>query len=372
MNLPFADALLHGYVSRKAVRGVPLFEPGKLETMRSILLMLTTGLGDAVLSSPVFPAIRAAMPHATIRLFCRASWVPLFRSDPNLDSVIPYRGKYRRFFSTVATLRSFMPDLAVVLHGNDPDIVPLAYLAGSRYVIRIPTRGTRYEFLLANRDRAQDASTVPGLHYVENRLRILDTLGIPAVSHVPRIHLNPSAVAAVQAKLAVLLNGAPYWVLHANAADPYKGWPPERLRGLLNMARQQCARQAVLLTGASGEAGSLRALAAGIEGVHVVAGEFDVAGTAAVLGGADCVVAPDTGILHLAAALDRPVIGLYAPTFSSLVGPRSRLAIPIVIQKPQTCDPCVEKQCPFTPRNCMDQITSEEVLTALRKQLGYE
>jgi ADP-heptose:LPS heptosyltransferase len=370
MNPPFADALLYGYVSRKSGRQVPLFEPGKLASMRSVLLMLTTGLGDAVLSSPVFPAIRAAMPLAKIRLFCRASWVPLFRSDPNLDSVIPYLGKYRRFFPTVATLRSFSPDLAVVLHGNDPDIIPLAYLAGSRYVIRVPTRGTRYEFLLANRDRAQDESTAPGLHYVDNRLRILDTLGIPAVSHTPRIHLDQQAVAAVKGKLAVLLKGAPYWVLHANAADAYKGWPPERLRELLVMARKQFGRHAVFLTGATGESGSLRALAAGIEGVHVVAGEFDVAGTAAILAGAECVVAPDTGILHLAAALDRPVIGLYAPTFSALVGPRSGNAIPIVIQKPRTCDPCVEKQCPFTPRNCMDQITSEEVFTALRKQLG--
>ena len=370
MNLPFADALLHGYVSRKAGREAPFFEPGKLASMRSVLLLLTTGLGDAVLSSPVFPAIRAAMPQAKIRLFCRASWAPLFRSDPDLDSVIPYHGKYRRFFSTVATLRSFMPDLAVVLHGNDPDIIPLAYLAGSRYVVRVPTRGTRYEFLLANRDRVQDASTVPGLHYVDNRLRILDTLGIPAIRHTPRIHLDPGAVATVMAQLAGRLNGAPYWVLHANAADPYKGWPPERLRELLVMARQQFGRHAVLLTGATGESGSLRALAGGIEGVHVVAGEFDVAGAAAILACADCVVAPDTGILHLAAALDRPVIGLYAPTFSDLVGPRSSNAIPIVIQKHQTCDPCVEKQCPHTPRNCMDQITPDEVFTALRKQLG--
>ena len=370
MNLPFADDLLYHYITSKALDPAASFEPKQLASMRRVLLMLTTGLGDAVLSSAVFPALRAAMPGAQIRLFCRSAWAPLFMSDPNLDAVVPYHGKYRRFFSSVAALRSFSPDLSVVLHGNDPDIIPLAYLAGSRYVLRVPTRGTRYEFLLANRNRAEDANTVPGLHYVENRLRVLATLGIPAVSDTPKIHLDPGAVAKVSAALHRRLQGAPYWVLHANAADPYKGWPSEKLGELLNMARRHYSRHAVVLTGGSSEINSLRALAGGIDGVHVVAGEFDVAGSAAVLAGAACVVAPDTGILHLAAALDRPVIGLYAPTFSSMVGPRSRQSIPIVIQKPQTCDPCVEKKCPFTPRNCMDQIGPEEVFAALRKQLG--
>ena len=370
MNLPFADAILFSYVSRRAVDPLPLFDAAELPAMRRILLLLTTGLGDAVLSTPVFPALRAALPGADIRLFCRSSWAPLFTSDTNLNAVIPYHGKYRRFFATLEGLRAFAPELAVILHGNDPDIVPLAYLAGSRYVVRVPTRGTRYEFLLANRTRAQDAATLSGVHYVENRLRVLETLGIPTVFKAPQVHLEPRTIAAASSVLAGRLHGAPYWVMHGNAADPYKVWPGERLRELLSSARRLHPRHAIVLTGASSENTALRALAGGLDGVHVVAGEFDIAGTAAVLAGAACVIAPDTGILHLAAALDRPVVGLYAPTFASLVGPRSQHATPIVIQKQQTCDPCVEKKCPFTPRNCMDQIHSDEVLAALSRQLS--
>lgn len=370
MNLPFADALLYRYVCGRAAGYAPSFEPAKLASVRRVLLMLTTGLGDAVLSTPVFPALRSALPAARTALFCRSAWAPLFRSDPDIDTVIPYYGKYRRFFPTVAALRSFAPELTVVLHGNDPDIIPLAFLAGSRHIVRVPTRGTRYEFLLANRARVQDATTVQGLHYVENRLRVLDTLGIPAAGTAPRISLDPRRLAAAGEGLATRLQGAPYWVLHAHAADPYKCWPSYKVRELLVQARHDCPQHAVLLTGSGGDARELAALAAGVQGVHCVAGEFDVEGTAAVLAGAACVVAPDTGILHLAAALDRPVVGLYAPTFSTLVGPRTRQALPIVIQKPQTCDPCVEKKCPFTPRNCMDQIGTGEILAALRRQLG--
>ena len=208
-----------------------------------------------------------------------------------------------------------------------------------------------------------------GAYVVENRLRVLETLGVAAAGATPKIHLDKRTKDAASGKLAARLHGAPYWVMHGNAADPYKIWPGERVRELLSSARRAYPRHAAILTGAAREKAALSEIARELDGVHVVAGEFDIAGTAAVLAGADCVIAPDTGILHLAAALNRPVVGLYAPTFATLVGPRARSAMAIVIQKPQTCDPCVEKKCPFTPRNCMDQIGPAEVLGALSRQL---
>ncbi len=370
MNLPFLDTLLYGFVAIRSKRPVATFHSSELPAIRRVLLLLTTGLGDAVLSTPIFPALRAALPKADLRLFCRSAWAPLFTADPNLNEVIPYYGKYRKFLPTIGRLRAFAPDLSVILHGNDPDIVPLAYLAGSRYVIRVPTRGTRFEFLLANRERKQDASILPGIHYVENRLRVLETLGVAAVGAAPQIYLDPRTRVAAADKLAARLRGAPYWVMHGNAADPYKIWPGERVRELLIAARRAYPRHVAVLTGAPGEKAALNEIARDLEGVYVLAGEFDIAGTAGVLAGADCVIAPDTGILHLAAALDRPVVGLYAPTFANLVGPRALSATATIIQKPQTCDPCVEKKCPFAPRNCMDQIKPAEVLAAISRQLG--
>src|SRR5204862_250338 len=124
MNIPFADGLLYHYVARQArVRPVPPVSEWRLHEARRVLLALTTGLGDAVLSTPVFPALRNALPTAEIRLLCRAPWVPLFAADPDLNGVISYRGKYRGFFTLAAELRRFLPDTAVILHGHDPAIL---------------------------------------------------------------------------------------------------------------------------------------------------------------------------------------------------------------------------------------------------------
>ena len=370
MNLPFADALLHWYVCRQLSGPTEQYDPSIRGEIQRILLVLTTGLGDAILSTPAFSAVRKAFPHSEMRLFCRAAWAPLFLQDPNFTEVIPYRGKYRQFFSTLNKLRHYSPDLVVILHGNDPDIVPISFLSGSRFIIRVPTHGTRYRFLLSNRSRAQDASALPDVHYIENRLRVLDTLGIARDSSVPVVHLDQARRSAALSRLGRFLKNAPYWVLHGNAADPYKSWPMNHLRELVSVARQRFPDHRVILTGTRRERNILKTLADEFEGVHVVAGEYDIVGTAAILANAACVVAPDTGILHLAAAFDRPVVGLYAPTNANLVGPRTRSKSVIVIQKPQTCDPCLEKKCPYTPHHCMNQINVDEVLIALSRHLA--
>jgi ADP-heptose:LPS heptosyltransferase len=370
VNPPFADALLHSYVSRLA-RKTPVRPLAELRVseIRRVLVVLTTGMGDAILSTPVLPALRQAMPQADIRLFCRAAWTPLFFADRSLNGVIPYAGKYRRFFHTLRTLRAFAAELAVVLHGNDPDILPLCYLAGSRFIVRVPTAGTRYGFLLSNAGREPDRATVPGWHYIENRLRVLDTLGIAPVSSVPRIGLAGEPGRRVAALLRADVGDRPYWVMHVYAADAYKAWPLDKARDLLQRALAARPRHAIVLSGSAGDRERLGQLSAGLPGVHNYAGRLDIAETGALLAAAACVLAPDTGVAHLAAALDAPVIALYAPTFANLIGPRARKRQPVILQKPQTCNPCVEKKCPYTPKNCMDQIGVDEVFAALARTL---
>ncbi len=366
MDIPFADQLLYGWTRRAANRDpVQPLATLELAKVRSVLLALTTGLGDAVLSTPVFAAVRRAMPQARITLFVRAEWAPLFAAEPDLDAVVTYYGKWRRFFPTLRRLRAKAPDLALILHGNDPDILPLAYLAGSRHIVRVPTTGTRYGWLLSNADRVADRQTMPGWHYIDNRLRILDSLGIPPVRRSPSIHLPAAAREGAAAWCSRMFGEAPYWVLHPWAADAYKTWPSPQAAELLAAVVRRWPALRVVLTGGAGERAAAELLAAGCAGVSVAAGEFDIVGTAALLAGARAVVAPDTGVLHLAAALDVPTLGLFAPTSASLVGQRAEQAPARSLQQPLTCTPCLEKRCPYAEALCMAQFKADQVLAAL-------
>ena len=382
MNLPLADSLLyqlaHWRARRHPVQPIEAFQAG---AVRRVLVVLSTGMGDAILSTPVFPALRQGLPQAEIRLFCRAAWTPLFENDHDLDGLIVYAGKYRRFFSTLRELRTFAPELVVVLHGNDPDILPLCALSGARFIVRIPTTGTRHTSLLSNRSRSIDASTLPGLHYIENRLRILDTLGLRAKgtegtegtegSGAPRIHLQATRAAEAVARLRQSIGSQRYWVMHPCAADAYKVWPMAKARALLEQARQRWPQLAVVLTGSRHDAATLQQLAQGLDGVFNTAGALDIAQTGAVLQQARCVLAPDTGVAHLAAALDTPVVALYAATDARLIGVRPRQAATVILQQPQTCTPCIEKRCNYagTTQHCMEQISLQSVLQALQSVL---
>lgn len=373
MDIPFADAALEWYVRRDGRRRpVMSIAELRLSAVRRVLLMLTTGLGDAVLSTPVFPNLRRALPAADIRLLCRAGWSGLFTHDPDLNGVIEYHGKYRRFFFTLDALKRFAPDLCLVLHGNDPDIIPLAYLAGSRYIARIPWSTTRFDWLLSNRSRPEDATTLPGRHYIENRLRILDTIGVAAADRFPRVQIGREAWFSARAKVPTLADGGRgYWVYHGFAADLYKTWPVAKAKILLSDALERIPELKVVATGSARQRTALEEILRGLPTERAIntAGSLSMAETAAVLAGAKCVVGPDTGVLHLAAALGVPVVGLYAPTSANLVGPRSRTGKVRIVQKPPVESPCPEKKCLRVPHCCMDQIEVGEVLQALAESV---
>lgn len=372
MDLPLAEGMLEVWVRRAAARRpVESLASLHLPSVQRVLLVLTTGLGDAVLSTPAFQAVRRALPQARIALFVRNAWAPLFHAERDVDEVIGYHGKWRRFFSTLGRLRSFSPELTLVLHGNDPDVIPLAYLAGSRHIVRVPTAGTRFGRLLSNSQREQDKATVDGLHYIENRLRVLETVGIAPVLHVPAVHLSDAQIHAARAWVERQIGRRAFIVVHRHAADRYKTWPRAKAMEFLRDALSLYPDLGVVLTGAGADRGDAAEMAAPFPSGRVVvaAGTFDIGGTAGLITLARAVVAPDTGILHLAAALDVPTIGLFSPTRPALVGPRARTASVVVLVKGLTCTPCEEKRCPHNPALCMAQFSGAEVLRALAETL---
>lgn len=365
MDVPFAASLLEHWVSLRA-RQEPVRPLAELDLtgIDRVLLVLTTGLGDAILSTPVFESVRSALPRARIGLFIRASWAPLFLNETDLDEIIPYPGKWRRFFPTLNRLRIFSPQLTLVLHGNDPDILPLAYLAGSRFIVRIPTSGTRYASLLSNFDREVDSHTIADWHYVDNRLRILDSVGIPHTRTTPV--LRPSKNKEVSDWLREVCENRPYVVIHPWAADSYKTWPITQALCFLEEFETTFPEYLVVITGSRADNSSAKRLAEGLGHVRLAAGKFGIEGTAALISKAKAVVAPDTGILHMASAMDVPTVGLFAPTNPAFVGQRAESAIALSLVRPLTCSPCMEKKCSYHPAACMSQFVASDVIAALK------
>jgi heptosyltransferase-2 len=88
----------------------------------------------------------------------------------------------------------------------------------------------------------------------------------------------------------------------------------------------------------------------------------------AVIAGAAAVVANDSGLLHIASALNRPVIGLYGPTDPDHAPPFSDLARAMSLRL--DCAPCRQRECPLGHHNCMEKMESPMVWQELRPMLA--
>jgi ADP-heptose:LPS heptosyltransferase len=152
--------------------------------------------------------------------------------------------------------------------------------------------------------------------------------------------------------------------LHPGANWPHKQWLPERFAAVGNtLARQRQAR--LVITGGPGDDTLARDIQRGLSvPALLLAGETTWRELAACLSLAQLIITHDTGVLHAAAALQRPVVALFGPTSPALTGPLGAPERTMVLHHPDCCPtiPCYQPDHPRYPG--MAAITVEEVLAA--------
>ncbi len=345
-------------------------DPARVER---ILAISSTGIGDTLFSTPAIRALREAYPRAHITGMFRARYLDLFRNNPHVDAVIPYYGKYRRLVSTIWALRRGRFDVAAVLHGNDPDIIPLAYVSGARFVVRIPNDSTRFRFLLSNAALTREHNVIPGQHGLQMRLRTAGLVGAPSEDRRMVLAVDPETGRAVAAYLEGrgVRPGDPLVGFQVGASNVSRMWFGDQFAELGRRLLAADPAVRIALTGSLAEREYCRMVADAIgagERVLVTAGDLTLPQVAALVDRLAVLVAADTGMLHMAVALGRPAVALYAMADSRVTGPDPADGRYRVIQKWRTCDPCYGKACPFPL--CMQNITVDEVEAAVRDLLG--
>jgi len=340
--------------------------------VQRILAISSTGIGDTLFSTPAIRALREAYPRAHVTGMFRARYMDLFLNNPHVDAVIPYYGKYRRLASTIRALRHGRFDVAAILHGNDPDIVPLAYFSGAPFIVRIPNDSTRFRFLLSNGELTAENNVVPGPPGVEMRLRIAGLLGAKSGDRRMVLVVDPEAERIVATYLWASSVGPGDRLVgfQVGASNVSRMWFGDQFAELGRRLLAADPALRIVITGSPAERRYSRMIAEAMGAgrrVVVTAGQLTLRQVAALVDRLDVLVAADTGTLHMALALGRPAVALYAMADSRVTGPDPTDWRYRVIQKWRTCDPCYGKACPFPM--CMQNITVDEVETAVRALL---
>jgi heptosyltransferase-2 len=189
----------------------------------------------------------------------------------------------------------------------------------------------------------RDGSAAMREHYA----RLADAPGsAPSPLLQPRLRADAAQVARTRARFGLehayvaLCPGAEY--------GPAKRWP------YFGELAARLAKPAVLL-GSPNDA----AAAAGIAGTNLV-GRTTLDEAIDLIAGADLVVSNDSGLMHVAAALGRPLVALYGSSSPEKTPPQSAQAR-VLWLKPE-CSPCYERECPLGHFRCMRELTVDTVL----------
>ncbi|MEV5557526.1 glycosyltransferase family 9 protein [Nonomuraea wenchangensis] len=336
-----------------------------------VLVARLDDAGDVLLAGP---AVRAVAAHAAEVVFLAG---PNGRAAaellPGVDRVLTWRAPWidhtpppvgrEQVDELVARLRGI--DEAVILTSFHQSALPLALLLRLAGVGRIVAISNDYPgSLLDVRHRWDESVDVPE---AERMLAVARAAGFPpppgddgklAVQHpLPDITSITGHFFGVGAEAD---KGA-YVVVHPGTSAPARDWPAERHRQTVRELTEDGHRVAV-----TGTERDLTAYVAGDDAADL-GGATTLAELAAVIERASVLVAGNTGPAHLAAAVGTPVVSLFAP-----VVPAARWApygVPTVLLGDQQA-PCRDSRartCPVPGHPCLSQVTSEQVVKAVRE-----
>jgi lipopolysaccharide heptosyltransferase I len=287
-------------------------------------------MGDVIHALPAPGVVRSSVPGARIAWLIERRWLSLIERHPDVDEVFTVdtfgiREEVRNFpdlVRSIHALRGFHADWCVDLQGTVKSAA-LAWLSGaprrvgfSREVIREPLAGIFYK------QRIRPHST----HIVDQMLDLLEPIGALRRQVSFPFPIPESARNAAQAWLLQNRVG-PFVFFSPGGGWRSKRWPSERYAELAQRLETDYGLAAVLNLGPADKDLNDTFRRATTIRARLFSG--DVLNLGAMLANAELVVGGDTGPLHLAAALETPVVALYGPTDPARNGPYSQRAIVI-------------------------------------------
>ncbi len=335
--------------------------------VKRILVSRTDRIGDLVLSTPVFQAIKAQYPKCHLAALVLKETAPLVSGNPCIDEVVIYdkKGIHQGWWSTVLFgwgLRKKRFDLVIHLHPTNR-VHFVSWLAG--IPVRIGYRSKNH-FLLTH--TIEEKKWQGKRHEAEYNFDLLNLIRVPKPEflqlHVP---LNQADKKNLERLLPQSLSHR-YVVFHPSASCRSKRWAPDRLAQVADQLVRGYQIFPVIIGEGSGTIHAVQMQEFMKEESLNLAGKLSLGMLAWLLKGARLLISNDSGPVHVAAALGTPVISIFGRNQAGLSSTRWRpiSANSSFVQKDVGCVECLAHNCQIDFK-CLNELRTEDVLEEARK-----
>lgn len=308
------------------------------------------------MATPLLSALKTRWPKTRVTVMILESLAPLFATDTRIDEILAFKkpqGFIKKMEATdiIERVREGNYEMAILLT-NSFSSAWWFKRAGIKTLIGFGRRWLLSHSLPFPPDYQKK-------HLVLSYLDLLKPLGIKSSSPSLELMISREEKENALAKVQSLL-GPGQLVIGLNPGAAYgsaKCWPPASFRTLIQKLLQE-PKISILVFGDQTQRALVQDITAGFATRVVnLAGKTDLRELLAFISVCHLFITNDSGPMHIAAALQVPLLALFGSTSDLMTGPYRTGE---VIHKRVSCSPCYLRTCPLDFR-CMKEITPEEV-----------
>lgn len=335
-----------------------------------ILILKPSSLGDVIQALPVLRLLKRHLPASEIFWWIDAGLAPLLEGDPDLAGIVRFERKrwakpqyWPEMLRSILWLRAQKFDWVIDLQCLARSSA-FAWLANGNFLVGLN------EVREGARGLYDVAVPRPSFHThaVDWYLAVLPQLGVPVHKTFAWLPERPALAAAVKSKWHV--QDTRWLVLQPGARWDNKRWPAAHFAELVRQTAAQFpeTRFAILGSGEDKLLGEIISRAAPERCVNLC-GQTSLPEMIEWVRLGELMVTNDTGPMHVAAALGKPLVALFGPTEPRRTGPYGQLENVLRIDLP--CSPCLSSRCSYArPNECLNALSPRMVFERVRKQLG--
>ena len=343
--------------------------------IKRILVTRVDRIGDVVLSTPVFPAIKKRYPKSHVAVLVLKESEQIVRGNPWIDQVIIYdkKGRYRSWWKTMLfglNLRQERFDVAIHLHATNRVNI-ISWLANIPirigYRVKLGDRHGNFHHLLTH--IVEEKKWQGKRHEADYNFDLLSLIDVTRPDKLELYFpLADSEREILNHTLPRSLNQR-YVIFHPSASCMSKKWAPDRLANVADqLARNYGILPVIIGDSLAGVSDASKMQEFMEENALNLAGKLNLGMLGWLLKGARLLISNDSGPVHIASALGTPVISIFGRKKPGLNTTRWR---PLsenssFLQKDVGCVECLAHLCQIDFK-CLKELKVADVLEEARR-----